>query len=156
MKTAGSSLRLRTPAARPKTLAGYWVPESLRALVASRANAPVNTLPNEEIVDCVNGRWPLPDPRFDLGDGEAVVEDSTGNVVVARLRRADAEYFLTTGELHERVDFTERLLTQGSAEEPPPERERDSMSVQIVDTAVKAAEVFTKAIKHHTKKSSDG
>ncbi len=60
------------------------------------------------------------------------------------------------GELHERVDFAERLLTQGNAEEPPPERERDSMSVQIVDTAVKAAEVFTKAIKHHTKKSSDG
>ena len=60
------------------------------------------------------------------------------------------------GELHERVDFAERLLTQGSAEEPPPERERDSMSVQIVDTAVKAAEVFTKAIKHHKKRSSDG
>ncbi len=60
------------------------------------------------------------------------------------------------GDLQERVDFAERLLTQGNAEEPPPERERDSVSVQIVDTAVKAAEVFSKAIKHHTKKSSDG
>ncbi|MHC5115348.1 MAG: putative sugar nucleotidyl transferase [Planctomycetota bacterium] len=103
----------RIDAHRPKMLAGYWVPEPLRALVAARANAPVNVLPDEEMVLCVNGRWAMPDPRLEIAPEHAIVEKATGHVVVALLRRANAEYFLDTGELHERVHVhhrEERLL----------------------------------------------
>lgn len=88
---------------RPKTLAGYWVPAPLRALVAERANAPVNVLPDEEQLLCVNGRWGLPDAGLDLDLGEAAVEADTGEVVAAHLRRAEAEVLLSSGELHDRV-----------------------------------------------------
>src|SRR5262245_1188723 len=93
----------RIAAHRPKMLAGYWVPPRLRALVAERANAPVNILPNEEVLQCVSGRWSMPDPSLDLAVGEALVEEATGHVIAAVLRRADAEYFLNTGQLHERA-----------------------------------------------------
>ena len=103
----------RIRAHRPRTLGGYWVPETLRALVASRADAPVNQVPDEETLYCVNGRWGMPDPDLEIGVGMAAVEEATGHVVAAHLRRADAEYFLTTGQLHERVQvsrLTERRL----------------------------------------------
>jgi UDP-N-acetylglucosamine diphosphorylase/glucosamine-1-phosphate N-acetyltransferase len=93
----------RISASRPKALAGYWVPQHLAGVVGERANAPVNLLPNEEVVLCVNGRWALPDPKLDLNLNEAAVEQATGHVVAANFRRADAEYFLTTGQLHERT-----------------------------------------------------
>jgi len=93
----------RIEAHRPKTLAGYWVPEHLRELVASRANAPVNDLPDEEVLYCVNGRWAQPDPGLDVALDAAVVEHGTDHVVATRLRRQHAEYFLETGELHERI-----------------------------------------------------
>ncbi len=93
----------RIAATWPRRLAALFVPEHLRALVAERANAPVNQLPNEEVVMCINGRWGLPDAMLKLDAGEAVVEAHTGHVVAAMLRRADAEYLLTRGELHERV-----------------------------------------------------
>lgn len=98
--TAG---RLR--AVRPRTLGGYWVPPALEALVAARADAPVNTLPGEETLFCANGRWATPssDVMASVEAGGALLESATGHVVAAHLRRADAEYFLTTGELHERV-----------------------------------------------------
>lgn len=98
---------------KPKTLAGYWVPENLQEMVAERANAPVNHLPNEEVVYCVNGRWAMPDSQLKLKVGQAVIEKATGHVVAAMLRRADAEYFLETNQLHERVSIQElddRLL----------------------------------------------
>ncbi|MCI0364528.1 MAG: hypothetical protein L0Y44_10380 [Phycisphaerales bacterium] len=97
----------RIAALRPRMLAGYWAPERLAALVAERANAPVNRLPNEEIIHCVNGRWGIPDFSVALRTGEAMIEQSSGHVVCALLRRADAEYFLTTGQLHERVQRME-------------------------------------------------
>jgi UDP-N-acetylglucosamine diphosphorylase/glucosamine-1-phosphate N-acetyltransferase len=93
----------RIAAHRPKTLVGYWVPDRLARIVAERANAPVNVLPDEEVLFCVNGRWAMPDPDLVLGTGEALVEDATDHVVAAVLRRADAEYFLSTGQLHERA-----------------------------------------------------
>src|SRR5688572_22188964 len=83
----------RIAAHRPKALAGYWVPQRLRPLVAERADAPVNSLPNEEVLLCINGRWAMPDPSMHLGVGEAVIEKATGHVIAAALRRADAEYF---------------------------------------------------------------
>ena len=87
----------------PRRVAGLFVPEHLRTIVAERANAPVNQLPNEEVVLCVNGRWCMPDAAMKLDPGEAITEGPTGHVVAAALRRADAEYLLSTGELHERV-----------------------------------------------------
>jgi UDP-N-acetylglucosamine diphosphorylase/glucosamine-1-phosphate N-acetyltransferase len=103
----------RLAAHRPKTLAGYWVPERLAPVVAERANAPVNTLPDEEVFYCVNGRWAMPDPDLALELGEALVEGPTGDVVAALLRRADAGYFLSTGQLHERTQIrhvSQRIL----------------------------------------------
>jgi UDP-N-acetylglucosamine diphosphorylase / glucose-1-phosphate thymidylyltransferase / UDP-N-acetylgalactosamine diphosphorylase / glucosamine-1-phosphate N-acetyltransferase / galactosamine-1-phosphate N-acetyltransferase len=79
------------------------VPQRLQPLVAERADAPVNSLPNEEVLLCINGRWAMPDPSMHLGVGEAVIEKATGHVIAAALRRADAEYFLSTNQLHERV-----------------------------------------------------
>lgn len=101
----------RIAAHRPRTLAGYWVPTRLRALVAERANAPVNELPNEEVIYCVNGRWGMPDATISLGVGEALIEEASGHVIAAQLRHADAEYFLTTGQLHERIRI-ERLSSR--------------------------------------------
>lgn len=103
--TAGRAIIMR-----PKSLAGYWVPPRLEAILRERANAPVNELPQEEEVLCVNGRWAMPDFDMNLDLGSALVEKAPGgtaHVVMALLRRADAEYFLTTGELHERAHTTE-------------------------------------------------
>lgn len=88
---------------RSKSLAGYWVPGRLEASVRLRANAPVNELPKDEEVLCVNGRWSTIDGEARLPLGEALLEGPTGHVIAAHLRRADAEYLLTTGQLHERV-----------------------------------------------------
>ncbi len=97
----------RIAAHRPRTLAGYWVPDRLRDLVAARANAPVNNLPDEEVLFLVNGRWAIPDqskaPELALDIGMALLEEGSGHVIAAVLRRADAAYFLATGELHERA-----------------------------------------------------
>jgi UDP-N-acetylglucosamine diphosphorylase/glucosamine-1-phosphate N-acetyltransferase len=98
----------RIAAAWPKSLAGYWVAPRLLPLVASRADAPVNRLPDEEVLLCLNGRWALPDPAFlggPLRVGEAMLEEASGHVIAAVLRRADAEYFLATQQLHERVEI---------------------------------------------------
>lgn len=94
----------------PRRLAGLFVPEHLRAIVSERANAPINQLPNdEEVLLCVNGRWCLPDASIKLDAGEAITEGPTGHVVAAALRRADAEYLLSKGELHERVRVVETI-----------------------------------------------
>jgi UDP-N-acetylglucosamine diphosphorylase/glucosamine-1-phosphate N-acetyltransferase len=103
----------RICAAHPKSLAGYWTPERLTAVVAARADAPVNDLPDEETLLCVNGRWGVPDDRLNLREGEALIEESSSHVIAAHMRRADAEYFLNTGELSERVKVrhtSDRLL----------------------------------------------
>ena len=103
----------RIAAHRPRSLAGYWVPDHLKDVLIERANAPVNHLPDEEVVYCVNGRWAMPDPDLKLKVSQAATEEATGHVVAAMLRRADAEYFLTTGQLHERVEtqaIGDRLL----------------------------------------------
>lgn len=89
-------------------LAGYWVPERLRELAAERLDGPVNRLPeDDEALLCVNGRWALPSGDVELALGQALVEGETGHVVAAHLRRADAEYFLQHGQLHERVKVRE-------------------------------------------------
>jgi UDP-N-acetylglucosamine diphosphorylase/glucosamine-1-phosphate N-acetyltransferase len=139
----------RIRALRPKMLAGYWVPEHLRALVAARADAPVNAMPNEEALVCVNGRWALPDPKLELGLEHALVEEATGHVICACLRRANAEYFLMTGQLHERVQVkrhSQRVLykypwdVMGLVQETIP---RDIESVRLLDTRVPGPDCTT-------------
>ncbi|MCZ6836491.1 MAG: putative sugar nucleotidyl transferase [Planctomycetota bacterium] len=98
----------RLAAWREKTLAGYWVPEHLREVVAERANAPVNVMLEEEEIICANGRWALPEKGLDLQLGEALLEAETGHLIVAHLRRADAELLLTKGILNERVNVHRR------------------------------------------------
>jgi UDP-N-acetylglucosamine diphosphorylase/glucosamine-1-phosphate N-acetyltransferase len=103
----------RIAAGRPRTLAGYWVPEHLKELLARRADALVNQLPDAESVQCVNGRWAMPDLGMKLEVGQALRERDSGHVVTAVLRRADAEYFLRTGQLHERAmveELPQRVL----------------------------------------------
>ena len=134
----------RLLAARPRTLAGYWTPEPLRALVAARANAPVNELPNEEVLFLANGRWARPDHRVELNAGEAWIEKTTGDVIAALLRRSDAEYFLTTGQLPERAVMREddhRLLFAHPWDVLTGLRERltwDIMSVNMPEALVTA------------------
>ena len=103
MRTGMLTTAGRLDAWRPRTLAGYWTPEHLRAMVAERANAPVNILPDEEQMLCVNGRWALPDRDLHLDVGEAVVEEATGETIAAHLRRADAARLLESGQLPEPV-----------------------------------------------------
>jgi UDP-N-acetylglucosamine diphosphorylase/glucosamine-1-phosphate N-acetyltransferase len=113
VRTGMFTTAARIAAHRPKTLGGYWVPDRLRPVVAARANAPVNVLSDDdETLYCVNGRWAVPDHELTLDVGTALVEESTGHVVIAHLRHADAEYFLATRELHERVSVrhSERRL----------------------------------------------
>ena len=107
IRTGALTTATRIASLRPKTLCGYWVPKRLAALVGERANAPVNRLPEDEAILCVNGRWPMPDANLRVDVGHALVESGTGDVVAAHLRRADAEYFLTTGQLSERVHTQE-------------------------------------------------
>lgn len=132
----------RIAAHRPKSLAGYWVPERLKAAVSERADAPVNHLPDEESFYCVNGRWALPDATLRLDLGQALVEQATGHVIAAILRHADAEYFLTTGQLHERVEtlrLDKRVLykypwdVMHSMKETVP---HDILSMRILDAAI--------------------
>ncbi len=89
----------RIVAARPEKLAGYRVPERLAGLVAERADAPVNRMPQSQTILCVNGRWGLPDPRETPDAGTAIVEETSGHVVMALLPREQAEKFLSTGAL---------------------------------------------------------
>ena len=99
LTTAGRLL-----AAGPEALAGYWVPDRLAAVVAQRAGAPVNQVPDDDVVLCVNGRWSGLDLDVEVGPGQAVVEEATGDVAAAMLARADAERFLGRGELPDAVE----------------------------------------------------
>ncbi len=89
----------RIAARRAESLAGYWVPPRLAALVEKRSDGPVNELPAGKAFLCVNGRWKMPDRRLKLASGEAVTEHDTGHVVAALLSREHAEAFLGSGEL---------------------------------------------------------
>jgi UDP-N-acetylglucosamine diphosphorylase / glucose-1-phosphate thymidylyltransferase / UDP-N-acetylgalactosamine diphosphorylase / glucosamine-1-phosphate N-acetyltransferase / galactosamine-1-phosphate N-acetyltransferase len=104
----------RIAAQRPKTLAAYWVPPRLQALLAERADAPVNEFPTDDAAfHLVNGRWSIPYAVPHLAEGQALVEEESGDVVEAVMRRDEAEYFLQSGTLHERMvqrPLAERVL----------------------------------------------
>jgi UDP-N-acetylglucosamine diphosphorylase/glucosamine-1-phosphate N-acetyltransferase len=89
----------RIAATRPEKLAGHHVPPGLAALVAQTAGAPVNRVPAAESVLCVNGRWAQPGPAG-IEAGAALVEETSGHVIMAHLARGAAERFLASGELH--------------------------------------------------------
>ncbi len=88
---------------RREPLAGYWVPRHLAAVVAQRARAPVNELPEDEVISCFNGRWAVPDSALSLDPGEAVLEAGSGGVVAAMMRRDAAREFLSSGTLPEQI-----------------------------------------------------
>ncbi|UCD76744.1 MAG: hypothetical protein JSV91_07415 [Phycisphaerales bacterium] len=100
VRTGMHSTAARLAALHPRMLAGFWVPDRLKAAVAERADAPVNELPRGKPLYCANGRWALPDRELKLRAGEAVIEAETGDVVAAMLEYADAVSFLQSGELH--------------------------------------------------------
>ncbi len=95
MLTTGERILAR----RPESLAGYWVPPRLAAVVDERADGPVNEFPSGKEFLCVNGRWKMPDRKLKLASGEAVTEQETGHVVATLLPREQAEAFLGSGQL---------------------------------------------------------
>lgn len=112
MRTGVHTTAQRIESGWPRSMAGYWVQPRLAALVAERADAPVNMMPHEETLLLVNGRWAMPDPSQELDVGEALIEEATGHVVAAVLRRADAEYFLRTVEGGSGGQLSERVRTR--------------------------------------------
>lgn len=141
MRTGMFSTGRRIIMHRPKSLAAYWAPARLKALVAERADAPVNRLLDEEIFYCVNGRWAMPDAALALEAGQALIERASNHVVAATLRRSEAQYFLETGQLHERIEIQHvehRVLYKypwdvlQSMKEIIP---RDILSLRFTDTA---------------------
>jgi len=95
----------------PAGVGALRVPEPLEAIVRERSKVLVNALPDgEDSFFCVNGRWTFPSSRFELGPGQAILEEPGGAVVAAELSRADAESFLTTKALPEHI---ERLTHDG-------------------------------------------
>jgi UDP-N-acetylglucosamine diphosphorylase/glucosamine-1-phosphate N-acetyltransferase len=107
VRTGVTTTAHRLAAAFPRMLEGYWVPEPLAPLVSVRANAPVNRRSDEEVLLLANGRWARPDEGPDLEEGEAWVEQATGDVICAVLRRADALALLEGGDLPDRVRVAE-------------------------------------------------
>ncbi len=96
----------RISAQRAETLAGYWVPGRLEAVVAERANVPVNRMPQagpDAVLLLANGRWSIPD-RVPLRAGEALLEEGSDEVVAAALHVGDAEAFLVSGSLPAHVN----------------------------------------------------
>lgn len=85
----------------PDALTASWVPPRLVDVVRERAagNVLVNRLPQDDPLMLVNGRWAFPDASQRLSEGEVLLERDTDEVVVALLRRGDADRFLHTGEL---------------------------------------------------------
>jgi UDP-N-acetylglucosamine diphosphorylase/glucosamine-1-phosphate N-acetyltransferase len=97
----------RLAATRPEPLGGYWAPPGLAAVVAERADAPVNQPPEGRDVLCVNGRWRLPARDLSLKRGQAALEAGSGHVVAARLDADDARRFLESGALPEGVESSD-------------------------------------------------
>jgi UDP-N-acetylglucosamine diphosphorylase/glucosamine-1-phosphate N-acetyltransferase len=104
MRTGMLTAAGRLAVSRPEPLGAYWVAQHLAAVVAERADAPVNRLPEAKDLLCVNGRWRLPRRDLSLKRGQAAVEQDSGHVVAARLARDDAERFLASGELPDGVE----------------------------------------------------
>lgn len=96
-------------------VAAVWVPEGLRDLVASRTDVLVNSVPSDERVFCVNGRWTFPAAQFQISAGQALVEADTGHIIAAELEREQAVYLLEHGRLGDDVqpvEYAGRLLAR--------------------------------------------
>jgi len=96
-------------------VAALWTPPGLEAVTALSCDLPVNLLPPGESFFCVNGRWIYPVVRFEVRQGQALVEGESGHVVAAELSRDDAAVFLNSGELPasvERLEHDARFLVR--------------------------------------------
>jgi len=91
-------------------VAALWTPPGLEPVTALSCDLPVNLLPSGDSFLCVNGRWVYPAVRFEVRQGQALVEGESGHVVAAELSRDDAAVFLKSGELPPHV---ERLEHEG-------------------------------------------
>lgn len=75
--------------------AAIWVPERLLEITQERETIPVNRLPSSDDILLINGRWMLTaTPK--LKQGETLMSHE-GEVLAARMSRADAEAFLREG-----------------------------------------------------------
>jgi len=76
-----------------------WVHEALADVLREHEAIPVNELPEGDSHLCVNGRWSALEQLPVPGPGEALLDQSTGAVVMAHLDAGDAEPFLDSGTL---------------------------------------------------------
>ncbi|MBL1215913.1 MAG: hypothetical protein D8M59_00275 [Planctomycetes bacterium] len=100
----------------PHGLAGLWVPNHLIARTRQACTVPVNEAPEPgQTLLCINGRWVFPGSQFEIGPGQALVEQSTGAVVAACLESEQAGFFLEDGALPadvEQIGYAGRLLAR--------------------------------------------
>lgn len=90
---------------RTETLAGYWVRDEMKRLVAERAGAPVNPEFSDEAVTVVNGRWLNPDRALTVDLGQALVQTDSGDIIIAAMSGTQAVHFLSTGNLPDDIDI---------------------------------------------------
>jgi UDP-N-acetylglucosamine diphosphorylase/glucosamine-1-phosphate N-acetyltransferase len=99
IRTGISTSAERIIRARREQLAGYWTENRLGALVAERSPVSVNMLPEDESILLVNGRWLSPRPELSPAKNSAIVDESSGDVIIASCGRNQAREFLDTAAL---------------------------------------------------------
>lgn len=102
----------RVAAALHLTTVAVRVPDDKADLVRDQHDVPVNQAPEgTEPCLAINGRCPFPLREIDeLMPGESLVEESTGDVIAARLSSADARAFLAGAEPAVRVRRFDRKV----------------------------------------------
>ncbi len=81
------------------TVVAQWVDESGADVLGEHDAIPVNELPAGDTHLCVNGRWSALETLSVPATGEALLDESSGHVVMAHLDAADAASFLDSGTL---------------------------------------------------------
>ncbi|MBX3384266.1 MAG: hypothetical protein KF864_12245 [Phycisphaeraceae bacterium] len=117
IRTGALTTLERTRALLGGNPSALYVPEHLKALVASRHGTPVNTCADPDII-ALNGRAPLGAMHAKaLGPGQAVVEDASGEVIAARTDAAGVEA-LAQGRTPGGLEVVERLPAKGLMSRP--------------------------------------
>lgn len=117
IRTGALTTLERTRALLGGNPSALYVPEHLKALVASRHGTPVNTCVDSDII-ALNGRAPLGAMHAKaLGPGQAVVEDASGEVIAARTDAAGVEA-LAQGRTPGGLEVVERLAAKGLMSRP--------------------------------------
>jgi len=83
-----------------------WVPDSLADIVSERCPYPVNDLESidNEMIFLANGRWTWPVAGFEIGPGQALVEQETGGLIAAHVDSATVSELFETGMLPGHVE----------------------------------------------------